>query len=94
MQPAARIYRPAKSAMTSGRKQTKHWVLEYEPLEKKRQDPVMGWAGSGDTLGQVRLTFTTQADAIAYAKRKGLHYRVAPAHDRSLKAKSYADNFR
>lgn len=54
----------------------------------------MGWAGSGDMLGQVRLTFDTQEDAIAYAKREGLDYRLAPTHNRTIKAKSYADNFR
>lgn len=94
MSAVARIYRPAKSAMTSGRKKTKYWVLEYEPASKKRQDPVMGWAGSGDMLGQVRLTFDSQEEAIAYAKREGLDYRLAPTHDRTIKAKSYADNFR
>lgn len=94
MSEIARIYRPAKSAMTSGRKKTKFWVLEYEPAGKKRQDPVMGWAGSGDMLSQVRLTFDSQEEAIAYAKRKDLDYRIAPVHDRTVKAKSYADNFR
>lgn len=94
MKAIARIYRPAKSAMTSGRKKTKFWVLEYEPTGKKLKDPVMGWAGSGDMLGQVRLTFESQADAIAYAKREDLEYRLAPIHDRTVKAKSYADNFR
>ncbi|MEM6682818.1 MAG: ETC complex I subunit [Pseudomonadota bacterium] len=94
MQRIARIYKPAKSAMTSGQKKTKYWVFEYEPGQKKRKDPVMGWAGSGDTLEQVRLTFATQAEAIAYAKREGLAYRIVPVHDRTLKPKSYADNFR
>ncbi|MEO0410625.1 MAG: ETC complex I subunit [Pseudomonadota bacterium] len=89
----ARIYRPAKSAMTSGRKKTKFWVLEYEPAAKKEKDPLMGWAGSGDMLSQVKLTFDTQEDAIAYAKRKGLSYRIAPVKDRKVKAKSYAANF-
>ena len=27
----ARIYRPAKTAMQSGRAKTRKWVLEYEP---------------------------------------------------------------
>lgn len=94
MIPVARIYRPAKSAMTSGRKKTKYWVLEYDPAFKKQKDPVMGWAGSGDMLGQVRLTFDTQEEAIAYAKRSGIAYRIAATHDRTVKAKSYADNFR
>lgn len=94
MTTGARIYRPAKSAMTSGRKKTKYWVLEYDPAAKKQKDPLMGWAGSGDMLGQVRLTFDTQEEAIAYAKRSGIAYRITPTHDRTIKPKSYADNFR
>jgi len=42
MQRTARIFKPAKSAMTSGQKKTMSWVLEYEPEEKKRKDPLMG----------------------------------------------------
>ncbi|MEM6834081.1 MAG: NADH dehydrogenase ubiquinone Fe-S protein 4, partial [Pseudomonadota bacterium] len=58
------------------------------------KDPVMGWAGSGDTLSQVRLTFDSQEDAISYAKREGLEYRVSHPKERTIKPKSYADNFR
>ena len=51
----ARIYRPAKSAMSSGQAKTKEWVLEYAPSEARSIDPLMGWTSSSDMDSQVRL---------------------------------------
>jgi hypothetical protein len=90
----ARILRPAKTAMQSGRAGTRKWVLEYEPATRREPDPLMGWASALDTLNQVRLHFDTLEEAISFAKRKGLDYTVIEPHGRAPKAKSYADNFR
>ena len=91
---AARIYQRAKSSMQSGRARAGQWVLEYEPAEPKRPDPLTGWAGSGDTRDQLRLTFATLDAARAYADRMGLAAHVVPGHERSLKLQAYADNFK
>ena len=40
---SARIYSPAKTAMQSGKAQTGHWVLEFDPEKPKRIDPLMGY---------------------------------------------------
>ena len=90
----ARIYQRPKSTMQSGKARTDRWVLEFEPAEAKRPDPLTGWAGSGDTRDQVRLGFSTREAAVAYADREGLAYSVVPAPERSLKLQAYADNFR
>jgi hypothetical protein len=94
MSSPARIYRPSKTAMQSGKAKTQSWVLEFEPAAAKRPDPLMGWAGSADTDGQVRLTFATQAEAIGYAQRHGLAYDLAPPKAARIRPKSYADNFK
>lgn len=91
---AARIFQKPKNAMQSGRAGTRNWVLEFEPAEPKRADPLMGWAGSRDTKEQVRLSFPTLDAATAYAEREGLAYHVIPAPARRLKLQAYADNFR
>ena len=57
-------------------------------------DPVMGWAGSGDTQSQVTLKFAGQADAVAYAEKYGIAAVVHPTPPRRLKIQAYADNFR
>ena len=43
---SARIYSPAKTAMQSGKAKTGYWVLEYDPAEKRRIDPLMGYTSS------------------------------------------------
>ena len=90
----ARIYQRPKNAMQSGRARTDIWVLEHEPTEPKRPDPLTGWAGSGDTRDQLRLTFPTLEAAQAYAEREGISAHVVPAPERKLKLQAYADNFR
>ncbi|MGE0717599.1 MAG: ETC complex I subunit [Alphaproteobacteria bacterium] len=90
----ARIYLPAKTAMQSGRARTREWVLEFPPSQAKRADPLMGWISSADTRQQVRLTFATREEAEAHAKRLGLDFTVLPTHERVIRPKSYADNFR
>jgi hypothetical protein len=90
---AARIYRPSKTAMQSGRGQTRKWLLEYEPATRRDPDPLMGWSSARDTLNEVKMHFETLDEAVAFATKNGLDYTVIEPHARTLKAKSYADNF-
>ncbi len=92
--PTARIYQRVKNAMQSGRSGVGQWVLEFEPAEAKRPDPLTGWAGSGDTRGQVTLTFPTLEAAQAYAMSQGLTASVVPAAPRKPRIRTYAENFR
>jgi|SRR5579883_2489495 hypothetical protein len=89
----ARIYKPARTAMQSGTGNTKEWVLDYEPEQRRVIDPLMGWTSSGDMKQQVRLRFATKDEAIAYCERQGIAYEVfeAPPHKRARI--SYSDNF-
>ena len=90
----ARIYRPAKSAMQSGRAKTHKWILEYEPASRRDPDPLMGWSSARDTLNELQLRFDTLEEALAYAKKYNLEFTVIEPQARTPKAKSYADNFR
>jgi len=72
----ARIYRPSRSAMTSGMGCTKWWRLVFEPRFPPFTEPLMGWTGSRDPLAQVELRFPTLESALAYARREGLRYVV------------------
>jgi hypothetical protein len=90
----ARIYRPTKTAMQSGRARTKVWLLDYEQATRRAPDPLMGWISAADTLNQVRLHFATLDEAIAFARKHGLDYTIIEPHQRRFKPKSYADNFR
>ena len=90
----ARIYQPPRNAMQSGRAGTAHWVLEFEPSGPRVADPLMGWIGSADTQSQIRLSFATQQEAVAYAEKHGVAYDLELPHSRQIKPKAYADNFR
>ena len=88
-----RIFRPTKNAMQSGRAKTKRWALEFEPTARKTADPLMGWIGSADTRNQLHLYFDTREEAIQFADKNGLSYRVEEPRERRLQPKSYAANF-
>jgi ETC complex I subunit conserved region len=90
----ARIYRPSRTATQSGHAKAKHWVLEFEPTEPRRIDPLMGWTSSGDMTSQVRLNFATKEEAVAYADKNGLSYSVEESKPEPRKILSYSDNFK
>ena len=72
----ARIFRPARSALTSGKARTKRWVLRFERRTPPVIEPLMGWIGGDDTLTQVELTFPTREAAVASAERQGLTFVI------------------
>jgi hypothetical protein len=87
------IYRPAGSAVQSGRANTKRWVLEFEPTSPPEIEPLMGWLSSTDTQKHVRLTFPTRESAVAFADRHGWDYTVNEPRERTVRPKSYAEQF-
>lgn len=91
----ARIYKPAKNAMTSGTANTRKWVLEYVPAEPRQIDPLMGWTGSGDMQGQIRLRFDSRKAAEDYARSHGLAYTVEEPKSRrpNIRPMGYGGNF-
>ncbi|KRB44392.1 MAG: ETC complex I subunit [Pseudomonadota bacterium] len=89
----ARIYRPAKNAMQSGKAKTKDWVLEFEPASALRSDPLMGWTLTADMDGQIRLAFETKDEAVAYAQAHGIAFQISDPKPAKRIIKAYADNF-
>jgi hypothetical protein len=90
----ARIYRPARTAMQSGTAKTDRWLLEYEPERPREIEPLMGWTSSGDMKSQLQLWFDTEAEAVAYATRNGIAYRLEQPHEAKRRSMAYADNFK
>src|SRR5271170_6567004 len=89
----ARIYKPARTAMQSGTAKTKEWMLDYEPEQPRAVEPLMGWTSSGDMRQQVRLSFDTKEEAIAYCERHGIAYEVFESKPSKPPRISYSDNF-
>jgi hypothetical protein len=89
----ARIYKPAPSAMQSGKANAKEWVLEFDSEAARGVEPLMGWISSSDTRTQVRIAFDTREEAIAFAQRQGLPFQVTEPRPVKRIVKAYADNF-
>ncbi|MDP9097348.1 MAG: ETC complex I subunit [Pseudomonadota bacterium] len=91
----ARIFMRPKTATQSGAATAGSWVLDWQPESREVNEPLMGWWGSDNTQGQVRLTFDSCEQAVAYAKANGFDYQVEqPPTRKAIKPKAYADNFR
>jgi len=88
----AKIYKPSKTAMQSGKRGTKNWLLEFETLNTGI-NKLMGWESSEDTMSEVRLEFPTKEQAINFAKKNNIEYYVLDSKKRKIIKKSYADNF-
>ncbi|MDE2578589.1 MAG: ETC complex I subunit [Hyphomicrobiales bacterium] len=93
---SARIYKPGKSATQSGaRGRADQWLLVFAPQSPRSIDPLMGWTSSGDMKSQIRLSFPTREEAVAYAERNGIPFNVEEPPPRAAPRQvSYSDNFR
>ena len=90
----ARIFRPSKTAMQSGKQKTQDWVLEFEATDARRSDPLMGWTQTADTSSsQVRLSFDTRDEAVRYADQHGIAFQLIDPKPAKRILKAYADNF-
>ena len=89
----ARIYKPARNAMQSGKAKTRDWILEFEPASARSPDPLMGWTSSSDMDGQIRLSFDTRDEAVTYAQRHGIPFQLFEPRETKRVIKAYADNF-
>jgi len=88
----AKIYKPTKTAMQSGTRNTKNWLIEFDTLNTGI-NPLMGWESSKDTMSEVKLEFSTREQAINYAKKNDIDYYVIEPQKRKIIKKSYSDNF-
>ncbi|MDQ7069826.1 MAG: ETC complex I subunit [Rhodobacterales bacterium] len=92
---SARIFQPARSAVSSGTAKTNVWILEYGSDTARKVDPLMGWTSSDDTQTQVRLRFDTKDAAVDYAAEHGIDAVVSDPHKRkhNIRPGGYGDNF-
>ena len=91
----ARIYKPARTAMSSGTAKTKHWVLEHVAEAAREVDPLMGWTSSDDTQAQVKLAFESKEAALEYAREHGIEAIVQEPKSRkaNIRPGGYSENF-
>ncbi len=90
----AKIYKPSKTAMQSGRSKFNKWILKISDSKNQIKDTMMGWNGGSNTLSQIQLNFKSKEEAIHYAKSNNIDYEVLETSVRKVISKSYADNFK
>ena len=90
---SAKIFKPAKTAMQSGKAKTENWILEFEPEQARTIDPLMGYTSSSDMNSQVRLEFDSLESAIAYAESNNIAHIIQKPQKAKRRAMAYADNF-
>ena len=88
----AKIYKPSKTAMQSGKRNTKKWLLEFDTLNTGI-NPLMGWESSRDTMSEIKLEFLSKEKAINYAKKNNIEYYIIEPQKHKIIKKSYSDNF-
>ena len=88
----AKIYKPSKTAMQSGKANTRNWMLEFDTLNTGI-NPLMGWESSKDTMSEVKLVFSTKEEAINYARKNNIEYYIVEPQKTKIIKKSYTDNF-
>ena len=88
----AKIYKPSKTVMQSGKRNTKKWILEFDTLNTG-VNPLMGWESSKDTMSEVKLEFSTKEEALNYVKKNNIEYYIVEPQKQKIIKKSYTDNF-
>ena len=78
--------------MQSGLGKTDKWVIEYI-TDKPGINPLMGWESSTDTMGELKLEFSSKDKAIEYAKKNKIEYEIIEDQKIKIIKKSYSDNF-
>jgi hypothetical protein len=88
-----KIYKPSRNPMQSGVNNTDKWIIEFY-TETPGTNPLMGWESSTDTLGEIKLEFSTKELALNYAKNNNIDFDLIEPKLRKIVKKSYADNFK
>tara|TARA_B100000029_G_scaffold508611_1_gene595926 strand:+ start:697 stop:984 length:288 start_codon:yes stop_codon:yes gene_type:complete len=88
----AKIYKPTKTAMQSGNRNSKNWLLEFDTANTGI-NPLMGWETSKDTMSEIKLEFKSKEQAINYAKENNIDFYIVEPQKRKIIKKSYSDNF-
>jgi len=94
-QRSVNIYKMSPSATQSGRQQQKGWRINWDVVDRANrwEDPLIGYASSGDYMQATEMHFHTKEDAIRFATSQGWNYYVREPKKRDFHPKAYGDNF-
>ncbi|KZS93709.1 hypothetical protein SISNIDRAFT_400406, partial [Sistotremastrum niveocremeum HHB9708] len=97
-----RIFQPAQNTMQSGPAKGSRWRIDWDVLQGagRWENPLMGWASSGDYMQGTRIGFRSKEDAIHFAEKQGIFlvisgwdYYVQQEPVKRIPPKNYAENY-
>ncbi|XP_042868746.1 NADH dehydrogenase [ubiquinone] iron-sulfur protein 4, mitochondrial-like [Penaeus japonicus] len=86
------IKKPAKNSMQSGTSNIQNWRISFDERERW-ENPLMGWASTGDPLSNMQVEFGSREEAIAFCEKNGWEWVAEDPPVKPPRAKSYAANF-
>ena len=89
-----KIYKKSKSAMQSGIKNTKKWCIEVMDIKERTISSTFGWNSSTNTTDQIKIYFDKLDNAITFAKKNNLDFKVFEPSKKNKIIKSYSENFK
>jgi len=92
---AVRIFQPTRSTTQSGTGKSTRWRIDWDILQGagRWENPLMGWASSGDYMQGTRMSFRTKEDAVHFAEKQGWDYYVQAPEINRIPPKNYAENY-
>eukprot|EP00455_Lapot_gusevi_P052958 TRINITY_DN815_c0_g1_i3.p1 TRINITY_DN815_c0_g1~~TRINITY_DN815_c0_g1_i3.p1 ORF type:complete len:145 (+),score=62.20 TRINITY_DN815_c0_g1_i3:94-528(+) len=88
------IYQRCKNAMQSGTGPTEYWLLEFAWNSPRWYNPLMGYHGCADAVGQLRMNFATKEAAVAFAQKQGYRYTVQETAPKKQFVKQFETKFK
>lgn len=72
-----RVYRPAVPSTSSAKASSHHWRIDWDILQGagRWENPLMGWASSGDYVQGTHVKFNSKEDAIHFCEKQGKQER-------------------
>ncbi|KAG8326201.1 NADH dehydrogenase Fe-S protein subunit 4 ndufs4 [Homalodisca vitripennis] len=86
------IFQTVKNAMQSGTDNVGQWSMQFETRERW-ENPLMGWASTGDPLSNMSIQFRSKDDAIDFCEKNGWQWFLEAEKEVKPKVKSYGFNF-
>jgi len=90
-----RIYKPTRNTMQSGGAKGENWRIDFDTMSGsgRWENPLMGWASSGDYMQGTRISFKSKESAITFAEKQGWDYYLQGDTIKRIPPKNYAENY-
>jgi len=88
-----RIFIPSKNSMQSGTNNIQSWRMEFDNRERW-ENPLMGWASTGDPLSNMNVDFNSKEEAIEHCEKNGWRWFISSEEKpKKERVKNYGVNF-